>query len=534
MITLMLVLVSICCYGFWPQKNAESTPGFDFYLPAKRDSSSYIVGLYDNTTIYIDTTLDGVYSYYTTINNQGTTSISNSYPVSSKVHATKPIIMTQLADTQTCSGGCRRDGHIVTPAQFLTTNYHIAYPIYTIFIAATQSNTNLLIDKTDDGTWDTNTTISPGTSYSYSTTYVAGGGEIKSDKPIVVSARLEYSDSWLNRWSMFTDMRNSSGTDFYVSYPHTENIKIVALNDTTTIRLDTNLDGIWDNTYYKNKSQTLSLTTIPISTHIQATNHIIVTNRYDVQCQDDSDAVWGLMLPEARQIPSECYVPSPFEKLYVTATQANTNILIDKTNDGVWDTNNTRQPGVAYSYSTTYVQAGSRIKTDKPMVLIVAADEEVPWDHDIWLWGYPCASATLATTTEISPSPSDFASEVNITSKVWNMLDNVYNLTISGSIPTNFTPWPNSTNLNITVGIYNTSDSLIAGTEELAVGLVSGGGQYNYTFSYQNTTLLSQLNQSNYIKFVYRATTPSTTGTFVFDQGTVDIAQATVWKYPWE
>lgn len=245
---------------------------------------------------------------------------------------------------------------------------------------------------------------------------------------------------------------------------------------------------------------------------------------------------WAFLLPTAKKLGQEYRVGylGTNGEYYVIATTSNTNLLIDKTDDGTWDTNATLNPGTTYTYSSTYVQSGSRVQTNKPVV----ASERFYYagcSGADQIAGMVGQQSSIATTSDVSPSPADFHSEINISNKVWNMLESVYNLTLSGSIPGDFTPWPGTSILNITVGKYYASNaSLIGSAVEIPVSLASGGNQYNYSFSYSNTSLLDELGDEQYYQFTYRLTTPNSTGTYLFNPFTVDIAQATVWKYTWE
>jgi len=535
MLALMLVLVSFSCCGFFPSEYPGATIGFDYHLTNPRNTY-WLIGLYDGTTVYMDTSLNGIYSQYTTLNKLGTSSISSSYGLSAKIHATKPILMSVLADRDSCVAyACQEWGYGMLPAQSLVYEYYVAHPMSTgsaVYITSTQSGTNLLIDKTNDGTWDTNTTLLIGTSYSYGAASVQAGSRIKTNKPVYVVQLAYYESlgSGGNDADWGFEMWNASGTDFYIGYPNTI-IYIVAYNAPTMVEFDTNDDGIFDSSTTLSKMGTYNSSgSFPVSTRIHANNSILVTGR-----RENSESYLGILLPPAKQLGQEYrvnYVEDTYGVAWIVATKSNTNLLIDKTDDGTWDVNTTINPGTTYSYDTTYIQSGSRIKADKPIIAAMRAE----WgeNYDYREYGYLCPTASVATTSDASPSPTDFNTLVNISNKVWNMVEPVYNITISGSIPSNFTPWPDTNTLNITIGIYNTSNILVGGSEELAVGLVSGVGSYNYTFSYQNTTLLSQLNQSNYIKFTFQVTSPNATSTFLFNPFTVNIAQATVWKYTWE
>ena len=56
------------------------TVGFDYYI-ANPYSTAWVVGLYDNTQIYIDTNLDGIETLTTTIHRRQTYSVSASNPI---------------------------------------------------------------------------------------------------------------------------------------------------------------------------------------------------------------------------------------------------------------------------------------------------------------------------------------------------------------------------------------------------------------------------------------------------------------------
>lgn len=251
--------------AFVSEEEAFYSTVLDVYLPC--DTTVQLYPIYDRTTIRVDFSNDGIYDE--TYEMDQLKELELDLLCGAHIHADKPVMaMSRISGSQAWTYA-----YVFGNPNLFTTDYYVLYGD-TATISPLYPDTTVQIDKDNDGTWDTTAALVFNVPFTAS---VQTGSKIHATKPVQVL----YS-SWENRHS--SDRKDFSSVppyayEYFTPYEDIP-VTVLATKDYTTVNVDTNTDGISDQTFTLNSGETKDLSDIPTGSKIYSTKHILVGSHW--------------------------------------------------------------------------------------------------------------------------------------------------------------------------------------------------------------------------------------------------------------
>jgi len=297
-----------------------------------------------------------------------------------------------------------------------------------------------------------------------------------------------------------------AGTDFNIAWSKIE--KIVVTEDNTTVKADTNNNGIYDWFQSYNKGITSSLD-FGEGSRIHSDKPIVVFSSYTCSSDNRKGTSYA---PPSNTLGSDLWSKTSDQQEDITGMYDNTTCYLDNVTENdlnpdytfTINSNETKSPPIS---SKTHIWA------DKPLMeTYLYYHHPHPQIHNCYIYNpYPYSSISA---TQHSSQVYLGANELTTMQiRVFNPFANtsIYNVSSTVSFPENFSMPSNTTTIK---KLFLRNDILI---EETSITVNPSKIGANYVFTVSNSTILNSLEPMQYYQIEYSLVTPSAIGDYKFE-----------------
>jgi hypothetical protein len=256
-------------------------------------------------------------------------------------------------------------------------------------------NTLVEIDKDNDGTFEVSLTLNRGDGFitgNHSTGPIGPmdfelGTYIRTSKPVTL--RYHHMN---NDYGIYDDLMTNLfilptsiwGKQFGIPMSGL-GVNAVASTDNTTVGIDENWDGTFENTYALNAGDVIQMGSVPAGSYIESNNPIYVAV---YNYSSNKDNFWTYeVLPFSLQ-GKEYLTTEPgqsYSQISIMGTFDGSTVSIDKDNDDIFDLVQTINKGEILN--VTNFSAATRIVSDKKICCVYKKDHFEAGRH--FTWAYP-------------------------------------------------------------------------------------------------------------------------------------------------
>lgn len=466
---------------------------------------THIESLYDNTTIKIDRDNDGVWDEYFVL-NKGIRK-ERGLPPSAHIQSTKPILVWTKEHagynyhydigTTFIPPASELGKDYFIPCLSPTDSYIKSFNVFVIVVPI-YSNTNIQIDKDNDGWFEKSINLGPGQTY-FET--MNNGGKIHSDKPVMaimdVSVVREKDDHTIG-YGVSRSCLARPGNCYYTTYGK---LILYAIGD-TTIYIDTNRDGVTDSSFTMSASSTKTLSNYPYATKIYSPNKFVLM-RYDEYTKVLGDIAIGITsLAPSKELGMDYFLR---ENAYVYAIFSNTTIYLDYDNDGVFEEQQ------IIGTSPTLITA-KHIHANKPIAAYIV--KRFYDGNNYYCYLDRCPVASISVSTDIIPNEMGYNETAVQHIVVANPTEVIAkNFTIIAYTPKQFFVENPLAIKIVKKDLY--SDALIS-SEEIQVVPSITSDNHKIEISYIRSNLLKELSPHEYYLITFNIKSPLHGKTYIF------------------
>ncbi len=510
-----------------PKDDPFFSVGCDFIVIKADDRDPELLVLFNNTRIYIDTNNDQVWDYDYLGNASDELTIAD-VDSGARIHTDKPVWYRQ----------CLNYWDVYNPgyynyvaSTYITVppinNLQSSYYVYSgTWYVVVPENTVVHVDSGNNGTVDQNITAGPLIRYSLT---VSSFAKVYSNKTFYL-----YRDNTIVA---------PAGTDFYLC---TEDIaKVIITSDNTTVEIDNNNDGTYDERYNWDKGVNETTITIKVGAHVNSDKSINIIQRnyqtsqvsYYNQLISDGDSLSYLqpstmMASDYFSLKGYYTSGNNYQHGYIIGSFSNTSYHQDKLTENDLIGNDNDAIGANQIEQITDLPKHVHIWGSKPFSGYSMAFKYESYNYHYTF--YPNIPASyIFSTMDRHPNELGLNTSTTMDVRVFNPTadTNITNISVKIKFPDNFT-LSNGTSLNVTVKkIFLRNDTLITSDTKSITPTQSGG---NYTFTLNSTTftdIFDYMDVYRYYKITYKIKTPSTAGNYDFAPVEVGY-DASTWKLP--
>lgn len=313
------------------------------------------------------------------------------------------------------------------------------------------------------------------------------GTKINSDKPVFVYEGFVNS----NYGRGYTI--HPGGTEFYID-SRRSTVYISPFENSTTVYIDQDRDGITDSTYILYTGDELSVSGLEVGTQIKSDKTIFVISK---------DGNMGYSFINYSFAGNEYYIPyagcGGTRYIYITPIHYKTNVkILDKTGSVVDEYN--------FSLPSDYVTLtnptiGYRIVSDKPVIVTSYSY----YAYNVYRRISAYILRPLSPTTLVkSPFYIGLNEYVTIKTRFFNPTsETLYNISIDTYSHKNFTLVGDTGVVNITVYKKNASTDSVIAQSFMQKSYSLSGDENVFTVSYADSSLLSSLKTDEYIELEF-------------------------------